>query len=180
MINSGITVGLGTDNHNASDVPNLFEAMKLAALIHRGHETDYRHWIGSREALSMATRGGAGCGGLEGRVGELKPGFKADLVMLDLDRLSFFPPHDLVNQLIFCEHGESVERVVVDGDIVLQDGKIRTVDERAILSELRESLPGIQAKISTADTAGRELEPFLEKAYHMCLAAADDSAIHFP
>lgn len=175
MRSSGITVGLGTDNHNASDVPNMFEAIKLAALIHRGPETDYRGWIGSREALGMATRGGARCGGLEGQTGELKPGYKADLVMLDLDRLSFFPRHDLVNQLVFCEHGESVEMVVVDGNMVLQDGRISSIDEEGIMSELRERVPDIQAKISDADQAGRQLEPILEKAYMKCMAAADDS-----
>jgi 5-methylthioadenosine/S-adenosylhomocysteine deaminase len=171
----GITVGLGTDNHNASDVPSMFEAMKLAALIHRSPETDYRRWIGSREALGMATRGGARCGGLQGRTGETKPGYKADLVMLDLDRLSFFPRHDLVNQLVFCEHGESVEMVVVDGNIVMQDGRITTIDEEQVLSELKEALPGIQMKIRNSERTAEELEPALEKAYFRCIAAADET-----
>lgn len=171
MRSSGITVGLGTDNHNASDVPNLFEAMKLTALIHRGPGTDYRGWIGAAEALDMATRGGARCGGPGSLTGELKPGCKADLVMLDLDRLSFFPRHDLVTQLVFCEHGESVEMVVVDGNIVMQDGRIRSIDEESILSELRERISAIQAKIIDSDRAGKELEPILEKAYRKCLAA---------
>jgi 5-methylthioadenosine/S-adenosylhomocysteine deaminase len=174
MRSLGITVGLGTDNHNASDVPNMFEAMKLGALIHRGPEPDYRQWIGSREALGMATRGGARCGGLEGQTGEMKPGYKADLVMLDLDRLSFFPRHDLVNQLVFCEHGESVEMVVVDGNIVMQGGRINTIDEEQILAELKERLPDIQMKIKSSDRMAAQLEPALERAYFRCMAAADD------
>jgi 5-methylthioadenosine/S-adenosylhomocysteine deaminase len=173
MRNAGIAVGLGTDNHNASDVPNMFEAMKLAALIHRGPDTDYHGWIGSREALDMATRGGARCAGLGHETGELQPGRKADLVMLDLDRLSFLPRHDLVNQLVFCEHGEAVEMVVVDGKILLRDGRIQSIDEEKILSELKQTMPGIEAKISSADHAGSELQPFLDSAYEKCMAAAD-------
>jgi hypothetical protein len=70
--------------------------------------------------------------------------------------------------------------VVVDGNIVLQEGRMRTLDEHAILSELREGLPEIQRKISAADPAGRELEPILEQAYRRCLAEADPSEFDTP
>jgi len=173
MRSAGIPVGLGTDNHNASDVPNMFEAMKLAALIHRGPETEYRGWVGSGEALAMATTGGARCGGLQNRTGALRPGYKADLVMLDLNRLPFVPRHDLVNQLVFCEHGDSIEMVVVDGNILMKDGRVSTIDEEGILKELKERLPGIQQKIADSDEAARQLEPALERAYSRCMAEAE-------
>ncbi len=170
MRSAGIPVGLGTDNHNASDVPNMFEAMKLAALIHRCPETDYRGWVGSGEALSMATLGSARCGGLGDLTGAVRPGYKADLVMLDLNRLPFVPRNDLVNQLVFCEHGESVQMVVVDGEIVMQNGRINTIDEEGILAELRERLPGIRQKIADSEEVGRQLEPALEQAYRRCIS----------
>jgi cytosine/adenosine deaminase-related metal-dependent hydrolase len=47
MLDGGINIGIGTDNHNASETPNMFEAMKLAALLHRGADLDYVDWIGA-------------------------------------------------------------------------------------------------------------------------------------
>ena len=75
MLEAGINVGIGTDNHNASDTANLFEAIKAAALIHKVSDPEYNHWIGAKEALHMATWGGARCGGLSEETGKIEVGF---------------------------------------------------------------------------------------------------------
>ncbi len=169
MLEAGINVGLGTDNHNASDTANLFEAMKAAALIHKVSNHEYNKWIGAKEALHMATQGGALCGGLSEETGKVEIGKKADLVLLDLKALSFFPKNNLLNQLVFSENGTAVDTVIVDGNILMEGRRLISVDEEKLLQELEERIEEIQNKISAGIPDGRELEPFLRKAYYRCI-----------
>ena len=80
----GIPVGLGTDNHNGNDGCSILEALKLAGLIHNAQDADYARWIGAREALWMATAGGAACAGFGKSLGSLEPGKQADFLQWDL------------------------------------------------------------------------------------------------
>jgi guanine deaminase len=174
MMDAGINIGLGTDNHNASDTPNMFEAMKLAALLHRSADIDYTAWIGAKDVFQMATQGGARCGNLN-CTGVLEVGMKADLVLIDLERLSFFPQNDLIHQLVYCEHGDSVNTVIIDGKIVMQNRHISAIDEHKIRKELVDQVDDIMFKISQTETKGQELEPYLRRAYFRCLKEQGDS-----
>ena len=86
----------------------------------------------------MATTGGARAMGLAGELGELKPGMLADVVLLRLHTWFFTPLNDAFRQLVYCENGSSVETVVVDGQIVVDNGRLTTVDEHSALSEAKE------------------------------------------
>jgi 5-methylthioadenosine/S-adenosylhomocysteine deaminase len=172
MLEAGINVAVGTDNHNASDTANLFEAMKAAALIHKVSQPDYGRWPGAREALHMATRGGALCAGLSDQTGQIEPGKKADLVLLDLKALSFLPRNNLLNQLVFSENGAAVDTVIVDGKILMEGRRLSSVDEQEILRELEDRIAEIQKKITAGIAAGRELEPYFKKAYYRCIEKA--------
>ena len=174
MQNEGINMGLGTDNHNASDTPNMFEAMKLSALLHKSNDIDYNEWIGAKDAFKMATQGGASCGNLN-CTGVLEVGMKADLVLLDLEPLSFFPQNDLMHQLVYCEHGDSVNTVIIDGKLVMQDRHISSIDEHKIRQELMDHVDDIMLKISRTEAHGQELEPYLRKACFRCLEEQSDS-----
>ena len=169
MLEAGINVGLGTDNHNASDTANLFEAMKAAALIHKVSNHEYNKWIGAKEAFHMATQGGAFCGGLSEETGKVEIGKKADLVLLDLKALSFFPKNNLLNQLVFSENGTAVDTVIVDGNILMEGRRLISVDEEKLLQELEERIEEIQKKINKGIPDGRELEPFFREAYYRCI-----------
>jgi guanine deaminase len=169
MREAGINVGIGTDNHNASDTANLFEAMKTAALIHKVSDHEYNKWMGAKEAFHMATQGGALCGGLSGETGKIEPGNKADLVLLDLKALSFFPKNNLLNQLVFSENGSAVDTVIVDGKILMEDRRLTGVNEAEILRELQERIEKIKKKITAGIPHGRELEPYLREAYYRCI-----------
>lgn len=169
MLEAGINVGLGTDNHNASDTPNMFEAMKLAALLHKGVRWDYKRWVGAKHVFEMATQGSAKCGGMQGRIGKLEVGTKADMVLIDLNQLSFIPPNNLLHQLVFCEHGESVDTVIVDGKVIMEKGQITTVNEPEILEQWTDQAVEIANKISRTEVYGKKLEPYLRQAYLRCL-----------
>lgn len=171
MLDAGVNVGLGTDNNNANDTANMFETVKMAALLHKVKHHDYEHWVGAKEALWMATRGGARCGLLHNQIGELAVGKKADMVLLDLGKLSFFPRNNLLHQLVFSEQGESVDTVIVDGKIILNEGRITTIDEQALLNEVRSREHEIKEKISLSSASGKEIEPYIKQAYLKCVKA---------
>ena len=169
MLAAGINVGIGTDNHNASDTANLFEAMKTAALIHKVSNHGYSNWVGAKEALYMATQGGALCGDLSEEIGKVEIGKKADLVLLDLKALSFFPKNNLLNQLVFSENGSAVDTVIVDGNILMEGRRLVSVDEQKLFQEIGDRSEEIQKKINAGVPAGRKLEPFFREAYYRCI-----------
>lgn len=170
MLDSGIPVGIGTDNNSANDASSMVEQLKLTALIHKRPESDYRSWIGAQEAISMATVGGARCAQLGDAIGFIEPGQKADFVLFDLTSTPFVPRNDLANQLVFAGCAESIRMVAVDGRIVMQDGQVKTVDEPAILSEIAERMPDIRRKILEGEASGNALRPYLEEAYRQCVS----------
>jgi 5-methylthioadenosine/S-adenosylhomocysteine deaminase len=139
LLRAGATVGLGADGSKSSDHQNMFGHLHLAALIHNLASPDSERWLSSREAVRMATEGGAAALLLRGELGRVAPGYLADVTLLDLDRPSLTPLNDAFHHLAFTELGGSVHTVIVDGRIVLEAGKILTFDETAILEEVREA-----------------------------------------
>ncbi len=160
---AGARVALGTDGAASNDGQNMFDALRLAALIHNQAGTDFNLWITPEQALTMATRHGARAFGLE--AGALAPGQLADLVLLRRDTPAFTPLNDVLGQLVFCENGTSVDTVIVNGEIVVKGGTLTQVDEFEVLqlaSKARERLdPSIQAELAAAKT----MEPALAEMY---------------
>jgi cytosine/adenosine deaminase-related metal-dependent hydrolase len=140
MLDRGITVALGVDGACSNDNQNLFESIKLAALIHNLKDYQPRMWINAREAVGTATVGGAAALLMKGEVGELKPGMLADITLLDERSPVIAPMNDAYGMLAYCETGQSVRHVFVNGEIVVQDRKIVTFDADAIVREFRERI----------------------------------------
>ncbi|MGB9301622.1 MAG: amidohydrolase family protein, partial [Anaerolineae bacterium] len=139
MLERGIKVALGTDGSASSDNQIMFDAIKLAGLIHNLRTTDHRRWPSSRDVLRMATVNGAAALCLEDDLGQLRPGQLADIVLLDTSTLLFTPFNDAFRHLAYTENGSSVHTVIVDGRVVVEDGRILTVDEGSIREEAREA-----------------------------------------
>jgi len=138
MKERGVRLAMGADGSASSDNHLLFDIMKLTGLIHSAREMDHRRWLSARDVVAMGTKGGARALGLEGELGELKPGMLADISLLRLDTSFFAPLNDAFRQLVYCENGSSVETVIVDGRIVVEEGKLVTVDQESALAEARE------------------------------------------
>ena len=138
---AGVDVALGCDNVAGGDTQNMFLAMKLYSYLAAvsdpkpGRES-------ALEAMRAATLGGAASALLEGEIGAIKPGMKADLVILDLDDPAFLPFNSAVRQLVYSESGRAVETVIVDGRVVIRNGKLTTIDE----NELRQSVAELSMK----------------------------------
>ena len=158
-----IPVGLGTDGAASNDGQNMFDAMRLAALIHNQAGTDFNDWVTPSQALAMATRNGARTFGLE--AGVLAPGKLADLVLLRRDRPAFTPLNDVVAQLVFCENGSDVDSVFVNGEIVVESGRLTKVDEDEVLRRAEQARRRLEPSLQKELAAAKMMEPSLAEMY---------------
>ena len=157
MLERGLQVGLGTDGANTSDTQNLFEGMRLAAGLSRVLDADQARWVTGAEALQMATAGSARALGMDARIGRIAPGFAADLVLLDLSQPHYVPLRDTTRQLVHGENGSAVDRVLVAGRLVVDQGRVLTVDE----AELRQRAQAAAERLDALNQAGRHLSQVL-------------------
>ncbi len=142
MLSAGIPVGLGVDGGDSSDSGSVFDQVRLAALIHNVTTAEPEDWIEPVEVLRMATRGGAAVLGQEEKLGSIEPGKRADLILLDRS-WNYLPSLDPLSQVVFNEHGDSVRTALVDGEVVMKDGKVLGIDEAG----LREAMEGIGSRL---------------------------------
>jgi len=151
----GAHVALAADGAASNDNQNMFDVMKVTGLMHTVRSTDHRRWLSARTILEMATSGGARVLGLEEELGAIEPGRLADLTLLDLSTPAFTPLNDPAQHLVYCETGSSVRTVIVNGRVVVEDGRVLTVDEAAVLAEAREAWERRKAEIPPIDQAAR-------------------------
>jgi 5-methylthioadenosine/S-adenosylhomocysteine deaminase len=136
LLQRRVPLALGTDGSGANDNLIMHEAMRAVAVAHRSTQADRSRWITADDVLHMATTGGAGALRHD-RLGRIAPGFVADLVVYRLDAPWWVPVNDVVNQMVFAENGASVETVMIDGRIVVENGVVTTFDVPALLAEVR-------------------------------------------
>lgn len=126
----GINIAIGTDGASSNNNLNMFEELHLTGIIHKGFKQDPAI-ISANEVLRMATVNGAKALGLE-KVGRIRKGYKADLIMIDLEKPHLKPIHKVTSALVYSAQGSDVCMTMVDGRILYQDGEFLTIDkERA-------------------------------------------------
>ncbi|MBS0452638.1 MAG: amidohydrolase family protein [Proteobacteria bacterium] len=167
---AGVPICMGTDEMNTDDSVNLWFVAKTAALLHTLATPDYDRWPQPGEILHAATRGGARALRRAGDLGQLAAGCAADIALLDLDTVSFTPLNDLSRQLVHCEDGGSVRTTIVDGRVVFEDGRITTVDERALRAELRELMKDYRKQAAAAAQDAQRLETPYRQMYERACA----------
>ena len=132
---SGVRLALGCDNCSGSDVQSVFQAMKMFCLLAAVSEPEPGPGL-AHEVLRHATLGNARTAGLDRELGAIRPGYKADLILIDLDDVAYLPYNSAARQLVYTESGRAVESVIVDGRIVMKDRKVKTIDEDALRREV--------------------------------------------
>jgi 5-methylthioadenosine/S-adenosylhomocysteine deaminase len=165
MLRHGVNVAVATDGAASNDSLNMFEAMKLAALIHNLTSRDYHDWISPLEAFRMGTTNGAKVCGLEREVGSIEEGKFADLVLLKKQSYSLLPLNDAIGQLVFSENGSSVVTVIVAGEIVVESGRLTRIDEHRIYSEAAALRQDIDEEVKSELKKMSALEPGLRQMY---------------
>ena len=143
MIESGINVALGTDGAPSNNRLDMITEMKHAALLHKVAMLS-PDVIPATRVLEMATVNGAKALGLEEEVGSLKKGKKADLILVGFRKLHLLPNWNPISHLVYSATGCDVETVVCNGQVLMENRKLMTLDEESFLGEaqkLKESMP---------------------------------------
>ena len=136
MLRRGVRVALATDGAASNNSLDLWEEMRICALLHKGRLLDATV-LPAEEALYLATRGGALALGYED-VGSVEPGFKADLCLVDLDQPYYHPMTDLVHHIVYGGNSRDVEMTMVDGRVVYERGTPIAEDLDAVCARIQD------------------------------------------
>jgi guanine deaminase len=153
MLARRVNVGVGTDGANCSDNLNVYEAMRLASFASKAQSPDIERWVTTDEVALAATEGGARALGLGDRIGRLAPGYKADIVFLDLAHVNWLPLNDPTNQLVHTEDGNAVERVMIGGRMIVEHRRVTTVDMAALGRDVETA----RTRLARLNAPGKEL-----------------------
>src|ERR671931_142890 len=160
MRRAGVVVGLGTDGASSNDSQNMFETLKAAALVQRPLHPQ-SEWPTALDTLRMCWDGGARVLGQP--LGRIARGFRADLVLLRPAALRIAPKEQIANQLVYAELGRSVDTVIVDGEVVMKERRVTTVDAPALLADAQRLVDAIWASLPARASRFAELAPTLER-----------------
>jgi 5-methylthioadenosine/S-adenosylhomocysteine deaminase len=135
LLAAGITVAAGTDGAAGHNTLDVWEAMRLVALTQKQAVGDAT-WMTVSDTLRLAMRGGARAVGLGDEIGALEPGRRADIVLVDLRGPHCRPVHDPRAALVYSVRASDVRTVIVDGRVLLRDGRLETVELDGLLDEV--------------------------------------------
>ena len=145
----GIMVGLGVDGAASNNSNDFIELLKMTALLQKVHHRNPTIMTADK-VLEMATIEGARSLGIDDIVGSLEPGKKADLFIFN-PKLDFkaVPMHNPVSTLIYSSGNKNVETVFVDGEIVLENGKVVNVAEDEVADNIQRVADELSMKAGT-------------------------------
>ncbi|MDP6088259.1 MAG: amidohydrolase family protein, partial [Nitrospinota bacterium] len=135
-------VALGTDGPMLDNSVDMVEVLKFTSALHNVHHLNPRA-LPAERVLEMATINAARALGMEEEIGSLEPGKKADITIFDMDRPEWIPMHNPIQTLVYSAGGESVETVLIDGRVVMENRKVQTVDEKEILHQVKTLAPAV-------------------------------------
>jgi len=136
MLAAGVNVALGTDGAATNNDLDMWGEMQTAALLQKGLLFDSTA-LPASQALQMATVNGARALGLGDKIGSLEPGKRADIILVDFDRPHLTPLFDLYSHLVYAVNKADVQTVIINGQMVMQNRQVLTLDETAIKTEAR-------------------------------------------
>jgi len=137
MLKAGIKVALGTDGASSNNNLDMLQEMRSASFLQKVYLQDSTV-IPAWQALQMATANGARALGLGHEMGQLKPGYKADMIIIGLKQPNMLPAYDPISNIVYSAQAADVETVIVDGNILMEDRVIKTFDEEEVLAQVKE------------------------------------------
>lgn len=145
MRKAGVNVALGTDGMSSNNSADLFEEMKIAAILHNGANCDPLALLPT-DALRMATVDGAKA--LGRKTGRIAAGYDADLILLDFSHLNLTPCHSEASHLAYAAHGCDVTMNMARGKVIYKDGDFLTIDIDRVKRELKDyAMPRLFPKL---------------------------------
>jgi 5-methylthioadenosine/S-adenosylhomocysteine deaminase len=149
LLAKGVKVALGCDSPNNSNHLDIVRAMNMAAIQYKDARQDTR-MIPAEAALEMATLVGAQALGVDGEIGSIEPGKKADLVLFDTQRPEWQALFNPINNLVYNADGRSVHTVIVDGKVVIDAYRQTFVDEPRLFAKVQEIGEKLQRRTGTS------------------------------
>ncbi|MWC28706.1 5'-deoxyadenosine deaminase [Paenibacillus sp. MMS18-CY102] len=148
LLGDGVHVGIGADGAPCNNTLDMFQEMRLTAMIHKVHHGPTA--MDARTVLRMATIGGAEVLGMERDIGSIEVGKKADLVLLDLNKFHCFPSYDadLYSRVVYSAGRGDVQSVWIDGRLVMDGRIVKTIDEASVLKQADEAIARLLARMS--------------------------------
>jgi 5-methylthioadenosine/S-adenosylhomocysteine deaminase len=146
-IEKGIRAGLGTDGAASSNDLDMFEAMRLAAMLHKISEMNPQA-MPAELALELATRRGADALGMGDRIGSLEVGKQADIITVAMDGARQTPMYDAVSHLVYVSHGDDVRNTIVAGRILMRDRQVLTLKKADVLRDARAMAERVRAAVA--------------------------------
>ncbi|MDL2264111.1 amidohydrolase family protein [Synergistaceae bacterium OttesenSCG-928-I11] len=152
----GINMGIGTDTTPQDTLAEL----KWAAICSKTHEKHAEKGTAA-QVFNMATLGGAKALGRDD-IGRLSKGAKADILIIDTNNVEMRPLRDPIKALVYCGQSANINKVFVDGNLLVDGNKVVGVDEEALGMEIQRAAEGMYSRVKDKDWAGRtheELSP---------------------
>ncbi|WP_339319058.1 5'-deoxyadenosine deaminase [Paenibacillus sp. FSL R10-2734] len=140
MLHEHVSLSLGADGAPCNNNLDMFNEMRLAAIIQKPQHGPTT--MDARSVFRMATIGGAKAVGMEDSIGSIEVGKKADLVLLNLYNFHTFPSYDVdpISRIVYSATRADVETTIIDGEIVMERGLLKTVDKEIVLNEANRSI----------------------------------------
>jgi 5-methylthioadenosine/S-adenosylhomocysteine deaminase len=135
----GIPVGVGSDGAASNNTLDMLEQLRLAAMLQK-HQNENATLLKRHEALAMATSEGAKVL-REDKLGQIKEGYLADLILVDLSGAHVQPVHDIVASLVYSSRASDVDTVIVNGNVVMEHRQHKTIDKARVLQEVKQRAP---------------------------------------
>ena len=145
MLRAGVNVALGTDGAGTNDNLDLHEVMRLAVMLQRPALPDRAQWPTANDALRMATVNGGRAMSVKD-LGRLVPGAPADFTLHDLSTVAWTPLNDVLTQLVFAASGATVDTVIVDGRVLLENRRITSFDAEPVVAAVRGLVPALRQR----------------------------------
>jgi 5-methylthioadenosine/S-adenosylhomocysteine deaminase len=147
-LKAGVALGLGTDGAASNNDMDMFEAMRQAAFLHKLTTKDPQT-VSAQTALEMATIGGARVVGREEDLGSLEVGKLADVLIVRMDQPRQTPMYEPVSHLVYTTRGDDVDTTIVNGRVLMRDGKVLTLDQAQVLAAARAAAAQVRAAVAT-------------------------------
>ena len=148
LADAGLRIGIAADGSGSNNCQDMLETLKFSALLQKVGQRNAGSVL-AQQALDWATRDGARALGLGAQVGSLAPGMKADFFLLDPFTAKAIPVHDPVATLVYSAGQANVDTVVVDGRVLMEDGRFTHLDEAALLRETQRAAQHLARRAGT-------------------------------
>ena len=165
MYKNNINIGLGTDGSNCGGNQNIFGAMNQAAIISKITTPKYEDWQSAINVFRMATENGAKAIKLGSELGSIEIGKRADIVLIDTKSVYLTPRVDIINQLVYNDKGQSVDTVIINGKVVMENKELLTINEKKVIEEAQNRFDSLEDRINNSLKQSSEEMVYVDKVY---------------